>query len=1389
MQSPTASSLESVVSRKIFRRCLRAELLEERRLMAADLQIGMMPPEPAEMVAADRAYYAELANGLQGGTGEGDSPTISLADTFFLHSRPSATKKIYLDFDGFTAVGTPWSPNSPLVSPAWDPDNNGPSFTNNELLRIQGAWQRIAADYAPFDVDVTTEDPGEAALVNTGGSDDQWGIRVVITLDTTPAPGTGGVAYIGSFNWGYATAGGTDTPCYVFNSTAATVSAAASHEVGHSLGLSHDGTTGQHPTQPNQAYYNGHGSGENSWGPIMGSGYYTNVTTWDNGTYFASNNGGSSANYGAGPDDLTVMSTGYGFGFVPDAEADSISTASSLGSAIDFNAGINNISQFGVIAQGSDVDVFRFQTGTGLVSLSFDPYITQTYINSSGTYSQTIESSFFDGNNWSNNQGANLDISATLYDSVGNVIATSDPTGLRASFSNLQLDAGVYYVAVDGTGFGNPTGNPPDGYNDYASVGQYMITGSMPVALGLILPPGPVTYIEDTAPVQVATSATVFDGIPGGYAGSKLDVTISPTPGATDRLGFDPALGGLVDNSGNIQEGGQTIAVRAASTSTHLGWTLTSFATASSIEKLVKSITFAAQGNSPDTFARSVHFVLSKGTLTGVGDIPVQVILVNDAPVLQSATMSSVLEDATDPKGQTVAEIFAGVFSDPDSGSSMKGIAVSGNNTPAAEGVWQMAFGTSTFWQNLPVVSDNTRLALSLTAKLRFLPGADFNGFATPLQVRGIDDTYTGTFSATNNLVYLPTALRGPTSPVSVNASPLNIFVTPVNDAPRPQVQELRFSVLQNDLLSAAIPSGAIIDIDDTVLTYSAVQADGSSMPAWLSIDPATGTFSGVPGPFDVRTLQLSLLVTDPGGLSASIPVYIDVINVNDAPTELRFVGGTVKENLSGVRVGLLTGFDPDGDTIFWSSSDSRFVVRDGDVFLNSPLNYEDPADRQISVTFKASDLGVPSLSSTLDVVITTLDVNEFYPQVASKRLSLIDGAAAGTTVDVLQATDQDTLQTVRYRLHSGDTSNFTIDPVTGVLKLASSLNINSKPQLKVFIDAYDNGSPSFSTTAQYTVDVLPANFFAPVIDVSQPLRFSENLPANTLVGKVTASDQDGNPLRYEILTVNGGAANWLAIDAATGNLFTTASSKFDFESSVSYSVQVQVTETIAGGHVVSGTVPIVLTNANDQPTGVNQLSIYTNRFGTPVTSGFVVQDQDQSTSGYTISTTDARFEVRNGRLALKSTEVLGANLAGQLLQVPLRVVDNSDPSSAANITANVLVVAANAWQNPVNVYDVNRDGILTATDALLIIDSLNNSGTNKSLPATRPFALLNSGDVDTSGDNFLSAVDVLRVINKLNERSGSGGEGEADSSQSVGTVWLSAFNQLEEEALARRRR
>ncbi|MFO0819940.1 MAG: Calx-beta domain-containing protein [Pirellulales bacterium] len=352
-----------------------------------------------------------------------------------LSSLPGANHTIYLDFDGHVTTGTSWNSSYSVTnidSPAYSTDADFANFSSAELSVIQNAWKRVAEDFAPFQVNVTTVEPVVGDLIKSGSTDTRWGVRVVITDDVAFNCGCGGIAYIDSFNWN------SDTPVYVFNSGEVGVAEAISHEVGHALGLAHDGTS-------TVSYYQGHGSGATSWSPIMGVGYYVNVSQWDKGEYTGANNVGSGANYGKGPDDLSVITTYNGFGYKVDDHGGTDATATSL------TVSGTSLAGSGVIERTADVDVFRFTTGAGAVSLNINPAAL----------------------------GANLDIKANLVDSLGVIVATSNPsTALNASF-NVTLSAGTYYVRIDGVGVGDPTAASPTGYSEYASLGQYTIAGTL----------------------------------------------------------------------------------------------------------------------------------------------------------------------------------------------------------------------------------------------------------------------------------------------------------------------------------------------------------------------------------------------------------------------------------------------------------------------------------------------------------------------------------------------------------------------------------------------------------------------------------------------------------------------------------------------------------------------------------------------------------------------------------------------------------------------------------------------------------------------------------------------------------------------------------------------
>jgi uncharacterized repeat protein (TIGR02543 family) len=388
------------------------------------------------------------------------TPLMDTNWTFRLSSRPGASKTIYLDFTGHTTTNTKWNNRTmgaSFYSPPFNIEGTPASFSSAEHALIQQAWQQVAEDYAPFDVNVTTMEPPTDWLMKSGSGDTNWGIRVVITSYGPSSSTSGGVAMMNSFNYA------SDTPCFVYNKSFAGVVEACSHEVGHTLGLSHDGTS-------TSGYYYGHGSGETSWAPIMGCSYNCNVTTWDNGVYFDSNNGDPKANSWHSPEDMTEIAGYNGFGFRQDTIGNSLTSATPL------TVSSGTVGQYGTILTCLDKDVFSFQlTNAGSVNLTVDPYWYRAFVTTSGvwggstfTYTAPVTPA-----------RANLDVSADLYNAAGVLLASANPAGLAATLSCSGLPAGTYFLQVDGVGFGNPTNNPPTGYTDYGSVGNYWISGTI----------------------------------------------------------------------------------------------------------------------------------------------------------------------------------------------------------------------------------------------------------------------------------------------------------------------------------------------------------------------------------------------------------------------------------------------------------------------------------------------------------------------------------------------------------------------------------------------------------------------------------------------------------------------------------------------------------------------------------------------------------------------------------------------------------------------------------------------------------------------------------------------------------------------------------------------
>ncbi|NJD05747.1 MAG: hypothetical protein FIA97_04520, partial [Methylococcaceae bacterium] len=99
----------------------------------------------------------------------------------------------------------------------------------------------------------------------------------------------------------------------------------------------------------------------------------------------------------------------------------------------------------------------------------------------------------------------------------------------------------------------------------------------------------------------------------------------------------------------------------------------------------------------------------------------------------------------------------------------------------------------------------------------------------------------------------------------------LTVQLTGANDAPAvaQAYADQEFSVALPFTL--ALPSNGFADPDQgDSLTYAAELADGNPLPAWLSFDVASRSFSGAPGDGDAGSLAIRITTTDGGALTAS---------------------------------------------------------------------------------------------------------------------------------------------------------------------------------------------------------------------------------------------------------------------------------------------------------------------------------------------------------------------------------------------------------------------------------------------------------------------------------------------------------------------------------------
>ncbi len=341
-----------------------------------------------------------------------------------LNSHPAITATtgtIFLDFDGQYVTSSVWNGGNPI-------NTVSPGLTDTQITEV---FNRVAEDFRPFDVNITTDSTKFfAAPIDKR-------IRVIITPTSAWRAGVGGIAYTGSFIWG------DDTPCFVFSdrlgpNNTKMVGEACSHESGHTVGLSHQSRYDGACTMT-ETYNTGIGSGEIAWAPIMGNSYYRNMSGWNNGpTQFGCANT---------QDNLSIITTQNGFDYRVDDYTETLGAGTTVVNPTSFTKN-------GIVTTATDKDAFKFTlSGTSSIHIDAKPYSAVA-----------------------GNDGANLDVKVQLYNAAFVLIRTYDPAGTMNAVIDTTLGSGTYYIVLDGTGNIN--------IGDYGSLGSYTLSGfsgSLPI--------------------------------------------------------------------------------------------------------------------------------------------------------------------------------------------------------------------------------------------------------------------------------------------------------------------------------------------------------------------------------------------------------------------------------------------------------------------------------------------------------------------------------------------------------------------------------------------------------------------------------------------------------------------------------------------------------------------------------------------------------------------------------------------------------------------------------------------------------------------------------------------------------------------------------------------
>lgn len=312
---------------------------------------------------------------------------------------------------------------------------------------------------------------------------------------------------------------------------------------------------------------------------------------------------------------------------------------------------------------------------------------------------------------------------------------------------------------------------------------------------------------------------------------------------------------------------------------------------------------------------------------------------------------------------------------------------------------------------------------------------------------------------------------------------------------------------------------------------------------------------------------RINVEVTDRGGNKLTVPMLVNVTDVNEAPSDLSLSPQAIVENrAAGTLVGTFQPVDPDRTSQTYtyalvagtdSDDNGLFTITNNTIVSNAVFDFELKNSYKIRVA--VTDNGGQTFEKAFQIQV--LDDNEMPTSVALTGNSVLENQPEGTVVGTVSGTDPDAGDTLTFSVESTsafpDGSFFTV--INGNrLVTNQKLDFETKPVYNVLLRVTDQAGAFFQQP--FVVNVRNLDDVATTITLTNN-SVDENRPAGFTVGTLsTLSPAYAATLRFELSPGAGGEDNGLF--QVVGNALQIApGASINFEAKSQLAIRVKATD------------------------------------------------------------------------------------------------------------------------------------------------------------------------------------------------------------------------------------